>query len=140
MTERTDRALGEFIGSVWIFHGLYSKLCNGVPRHREIVARVVGDEFATPVTKLVGMAEVVVGLWAWSGRARKSCAATQTAALVSMNALEISRANDLLISARGMLVLNALLLAIAWRWASFEGQSLRRATRESRWCTALDSQ
>lgn len=111
---------GGFIGAVWVFHGLYSKLLNGFPRHREIVARVVGEELATPATKLVGAGEVLLGLWTWSGRARKACAATQTGALVSMNLLEISRAKDLLISGRGMLILNALLLAMTWRWASDE--------------------
>jgi hypothetical protein len=109
---------GAFIGAVWVFHGLYSKLLNGFPRHREIVARVVGEELATPVTKLVGVGEVFLGLWTWSGRARKGCAATQTAALVSMNALEVGRAKDLLISAPGMLILNGLLIAGAWCWAS----------------------
>lgn len=117
MTQRTIKLSGICIGAVWVFHGLYSKLLNGVPRHREIVVRVVGEEFATPLTKLVGVGEVFLGFWTWSGRARKTCAATQTVALVSMNSLEISRANDLLISARGMLLLNAILIATAWAWA-----------------------
>ncbi len=114
MTERAIRLSGAVIGGVWVFHGLYSKLLSGIPRHREIVARVVGDELATPVTKLVGIGEVFLGLWTWSGRARKACAATQTAALASMNALEVRRAKDLLISPRGMLLLNVLLIATTW--------------------------
>ncbi|HSH38475.1 MAG TPA: DoxX-like family protein [Chthoniobacterales bacterium] len=128
MTQRTTRVSGAFIGAVWVFHGLYSKLLNGFPRHREIVARVVGEELATPVTKLVGAGEVLLGLWTWSGRARKPCAAAQSAALVSMNALEISRANDLLVSGRGMLILNALLLAMTWRWAAFDRSSAETTT------------
>ena len=123
MTQRTIKLAGTCIGAVWVFHGLYSKLLNGFPRHREIVARVVGEELATPVTKLVGAGEIMLGLWTWSGWARKACATTQTAALVSMNTLEISRANDLLISARGMLLLNALLIATTWVWASSDPNS-----------------
>ena len=123
MSQRTIRLSGIVVGGVWVFHGLYSKLLNGLPRHREIVARVVGEESATPVTKLVGLGEVLLGLWTWSGRARKACATTQTAALVSMNTLEISRADDLLISARGMLLLNALLIATAWVWASSDPET-----------------
>lgn len=118
MTQRTTRVAGAAIGSVWVFHGLYSKLLNGVPRHRKIVARVVGEELATPVTKLVRVGDVFLGLWTWSGCARRACATTQTAALVSMNTLEIRRANDLLVSAPGRLILNALLLSRTWRWAS----------------------
>lgn len=118
MTQRIIKLLGAAIGTVWVFHGLYSKLLNRIPRHREIVARVVGEKFATPLTKTVGLGEVFLGLWTWSGRARKACAATQTAALASMNVLEVSRAKDLLISARGMLLLNAVLIATTWLWAS----------------------
>lgn len=118
MHQRTIRLAGAFIAGVWVFHGLYSKLLNGVPRHREIVARVVGEELATPVTTMIGAGEIMLGLWMWSGRKRRACAAAQTAALVSMNTLEIARADDLLISARGMLLLNALLIATAWVWAS----------------------
>ena len=108
---------GIFVGAVWVFHGFYSKLLGAIPRHREIVARVVGEKLATPVTKLVGAGEVLLGLWTWSGRARKACATTQTAALATMNALEVARAKDLLISASGMLILNGLLLAVTWHWA-----------------------
>ncbi len=132
MTPRTIRISGTCIGAVWVFHGLYSKLLNGFPRHREIVARVVGEELATPVTKLIGAGEVLVGLWTWSGRARKVCAATQTAALVSMNTLEISRAKDLLISAPGMLILNGLLIAMTWRWASGDPTRLSKSRLRSR--------
>jgi hypothetical protein len=38
----------------------------------------------------------------------------QTAAIVAMNSLEIARAPDLLISAPGMLLLNAAFLGIGW--------------------------
>jgi hypothetical protein len=130
MPQRKIRLSGTLIGTVWVFHGLYSKLLNGVPRHREIVARVVGEELATPVTKMVGAGEVLLGVWTWSGRARKACATTQTAALVSMNSLEIFRAKDLLISAPGMLILNGALIALAWRWASPKSGSRRRGVAE----------
>jgi len=118
MNAGTRRTIGLTIGAVWVFHGLYSKLLNRIPRHREIVARVVGDEWATPVTNFVGVGEVALGLWTWSGRARKTCAATQTLALASMNALEIWRAKNLLISPSGMLFLNFVLLGMSWNWAS----------------------
>ncbi len=109
--------LGVGIGSVWVFHGLYSKLLHGVPRHQLIVGRVLGEGWAAPVTLTVGIGEVLLGLWIFSGRARRSCALLQTAALVSMNALEIALARDLLISAPGMVLLNAMLLLLVWSWA-----------------------
>ena len=107
-------ALRILIGSVWVFHGLYSKLLDGIPRHRLIVARVLGDEVAAAATVVVGVLEILLGIWAFSHRLPRACAAVQTAAIVAMNSLEIARAPDLLISAPGMLLLNAAFLAIGW--------------------------
>lgn len=99
---------GLAIGSVWVFHGLYSKLLRGIPRHERIVARVLGERWAKPATKLVGAGEVLLGLWVFAGWQPLPCAAIQTVALVAMNTLEIIRARDLLISPAGMVALNAV--------------------------------
>jgi hypothetical protein len=107
------------IGSVWVFHGFYSKLLNGIPRHRLIVGKVLGDQVAGPATKTIGCLEVLVGVWAFSGFVRVDCAVVQTLAIVSMNALEITFARSLLISPSGMVVLNLAFLAAIWRWATF---------------------
>jgi 1,6-anhydro-N-acetylmuramate kinase len=108
---------GSLVASVWIFHGLYSKLLHGIPRHREIVARVLGPAFATPVTIAVGLAEILLGAWVLTGHARIACATIQTLALIAMNTLEIWRARDLLIHPTGMVALNLAFLALAWWWA-----------------------
>jgi hypothetical protein len=105
------------IAAVWIFHGLYSKLLRAIPRQEAIVAKVLGPRVAPLATTLIGMGEVVLGVWVLSGWAKVPCAGVQTAALVSMNALEILLAKDLLISATGMLLLNAGLLALVWNLA-----------------------
>jgi uncharacterized membrane protein YphA (DoxX/SURF4 family) len=113
-TRRFHFALRILIGSVWVFHGLYSKVLDGIPRHRMIVARVLGDEVAAVATVAIGVLEILLGIWAFSHRQPRACAAVQTAAIVAMNSLEIARAPDLLISAPGMLLLNAAFLAIGW--------------------------
>ena len=107
-------ALRILIGSVWVFHGLYSKLLDGIPRHREIVARVLGEDLAGPATVAIGVSEILLGCWAFSHRMPRTCAMAQTMAIVTMNALEISRAPDLLISAPGMVVLNLCFLTLGW--------------------------
>ncbi len=111
---RLHLALRLLIGSVWVFHGLYSKLLDGIPRHRLIVARVLGDDVATVATRAVGVGEILLGLWAFSHRRPRACAAVQTLAIATMNTLEISRAPDLLISAPGMVALNLGFLALGW--------------------------
>ncbi len=105
------------IGSVWVFHGLYSKILNGIPRHQLIVGRVLGNRLARPATKAIGCLEVLLGVWVFTGTARVECAAVQTLALIGMNTVEILLAGDLLISALGMVVLNLGFLAVIWHWA-----------------------
>ena len=105
------------IGCVWVFHGLYSKILNGIPRHRLIVERVLGPTYAAAATKGIGLLEVLLGIWAFTGWQRTGCAAVQTLALVAMNTLEILRARALLISAPGMVLLNLAFLSLVWHWA-----------------------
>jgi uncharacterized membrane protein YphA (DoxX/SURF4 family) len=114
------------IAGVWIFHGLWSKILGGIPRHEMIVAKILGAEFARPLTVLIGCGEILLGLWVLSGRRPLACAAFQTLILVSMNALEIRLANELLISAPGMVALNLLLLATVW-WLAVDKGSSRKA-------------
>ncbi len=108
---------GIAIGFVWVFHGLYSKILDGIPRHRLIVGRVLGNGIAGVATKLIGLFEVLLGLWVFSGWERTGCAVLQTLAILGMNALEIFFAGDLLISAIGMVVLNFGFLSLIWFWA-----------------------
>lgn len=102
------------IAAVWIFHGLYSKILDGIPRHRMIVGQILGEDYARPLAFLIGVGEILLGLWVLSGRRTFACAMLQTLALVTMNTLEILFARDLLISAPGMVALNLLLLGSAW--------------------------
>ena len=105
------------IGSVWVFHGLYSKILNGIPRHRLIVGKILGVANPGLATRAIGLLEVLLGAWAFTGWQPVKCAAVQTAAIVSMNALEIFLAGELLISAIGMVLLNLGFLYLVWCWA-----------------------
>lgn len=118
LSHQIRRLLGVGIASVWLFHGLYSKIFHGIPRHRQIVARALGEGLAGPVTIAVGSLEVILGIWILSGRRRPACALVQTLAILGMNTLEILLAKDLLISAFGMVALNLMFLAIVWLWAT----------------------
>ena len=105
------------IGSVWVFHGLYSKLLNRIPRHRLIVGKILGATRAVWATRAIGVLEVLLGIWAYTGWKPIECAVVQTAAIVAMNLLEILIARELLISALGMVILNIGFLALVWHWA-----------------------
>ena len=56
------------IALVWIVFGLVFKGLGAVPRHRQIVARVVGEPRARAVTSLVAAGELSLGLWMLYGR------------------------------------------------------------------------
>lgn len=105
------------LAAIWFGFGFYAKLLDGVPRHRAIVARVVGEGWAGPVAMAVGVGEVALAAWLLSGRWPKLCAAAQTLALVSMNTLELLFARELLLSAWGMVAANVVLLSAAWALA-----------------------
>jgi hypothetical protein len=107
------------IALVWVFHGLYSKILNGIPRHRLIVGRILGTERAEIATKTIGLMELLLGGWVITGWHPAWCASVQTAALIAMNSLEILLARELLISAIGMIALNLGFLSLVWWWATF---------------------
>ena len=64
------------IGSVWVFHGVYSKILNGIPRHRLIVGKILGKERAHIATLIIGALEFLLGVWAWTGWQPWWCAQT----------------------------------------------------------------
>lgn len=106
-----------FIASVWIFHGLFSKILDGIPRHREIAGKILGEGVADFATPTIGLLEILLGCWVLSGIYRRTCASVMTLALISMNTLEIIIARELLISAAGMVVLNLCFIGMIWFWA-----------------------
>jgi hypothetical protein len=102
------------IALTWLVFGGVFKALGALPRHRRIVARVVGDERAGAVLRWVAAGEISIGLWMLYGRDLVPCVALQSAAIVVMNTLELRHARDLLLSPRLMLGANAGLLTAGW--------------------------
>lgn len=86
-----------FIAFVWIANGLFCKVLNLVPRHQEIVARILGDDYARPLTFLIGISEVIMAIWILSGYKSKWNAWTQIGVVGLMNTLEFILVPDLLL-------------------------------------------
>jgi uncharacterized membrane protein YphA (DoxX/SURF4 family) len=105
--------------SVWVVFGMIFKVSGAVPRHREIVAQILGPEVAPLITVLIGLAETALGLWFLSGFLPRICALFQTVAIVVMNALEVSYARSLLLAPLPMIILNFVLLALVWHAALY---------------------
>lgn len=93
----TPNLLHWFIAFVWMANGLICKVLNLVPRHQQIVARILGDEYARPFTVLIGIAEVAMALWILTGAWKRLNVLLQIFTIAVMNTLEFFLVPDLLL-------------------------------------------
>jgi uncharacterized membrane protein YphA (DoxX/SURF4 family) len=94
---KTDKILIYCIAAVWFTNGLFCKVLNLVPRHEQIVARILGEDYSRPLTILIGLSEIVMAIWILSGYKTKLNAVVQIAVVATMNILEFILASDLLL-------------------------------------------
>jgi hypothetical protein len=101
--------------AVWLVNGVWCKILDGVPRHREIVAHILVEEHSLFLTRMIGTGEVIMAAWILSGiRWKWSCAA-QIAAVATMNIIEFVVVPDLLLFGRfNSLVALAYISLVAW--------------------------
>lgn len=85
------------IAAVWIINGLFCKVLNLVNRHEQIVGRILGEEFARPLTFMIGMSEIGMAIWILSGIKPRLNAITQITIVAAMNILEFVLVPDLLL-------------------------------------------
>jgi hypothetical protein len=90
-------ALRILIAAVWLVMGLGAKVLGLAPRHREIVARILGEDHAGTLTLLIGLGEVFLAGWILSGRYPRLCVAAQVGLVAMMNVIEFTIARDLLL-------------------------------------------
>jgi hypothetical protein len=128
------------VAAIWLVHGVYNKLLGGSERHLQIVQAVPGLDGATGVAMLtlVGVVEVALAGWIISRRAPRTCAATQTVLLLSMNVAELTFARHLLLWPAGLIPLNLAFLALAWTAAGWRGPA-RLLARLKRHPMAIDA-
>ena len=93
----TTRILNYFLATVWFVNGLLCKVLNLVPRHQEIVGRILGSEYVSILTKLIGLSEIVMAIWIVSRIKSKLNATTQIIIIATMNTLEFLLVPDLLL-------------------------------------------
>ena len=85
------------IGLVWVANGLFCKVLNLVPRHTEIVARILGDEHARLLTILIGCSEILMAVWVFSRIKSRWNAIAQIGIVATMNTIEFILAPDQLL-------------------------------------------
>jgi uncharacterized membrane protein YphA (DoxX/SURF4 family) len=85
------------IATVWIANGLFCKVLNLIPRHEEIVGRILGIDYARPLTILIGLSEIGMAIWVLSGIKTRLNVLSQIMIVATMNTLEFILVPDLLL-------------------------------------------
>ena len=98
MQKKTIQLIFKYlIAFVWIANGLFCKVLNLVPRHEQIVARILGNEYSRPLTILIGIFEIAMAIWFLSGIKSRLNTYAQIGIVATMNILEFFLVPDLLL-------------------------------------------
>lgn len=103
-----------FICLVWFVNGFFCKVLNLVPRHQEIVSRILGEEHAGLFTRMIGVAEMMMAVWILTSIQRRFCALFQMVVVAIMNVLEFIFVPDLLLFGRMNSVLATLFMVLIY--------------------------
>ena len=106
--------LTAFICLVWFVNGLFCKILNLVPRHQEIIGRILGEEYCWLFIKAIGIAEMLVVVWIVSKIRSRFCAIFQIAIVGTMNLIEFILVPDLLLFGRMNIVLASIFIVIIY--------------------------
>lgn len=126
MREHTaHRALSYCIAAVWLVNGLFCKVLNLVPRHQQIVAKILGAEHSRTLVILIGLAEVTMAAWILSGYKSRLNTIAQLLVVASMNSLEFILAPELLLWGRLNALFAFFFLVIAYTNEFYLNKKLR---------------
>ncbi|MEP0214264.1 MAG: DoxX-like family protein [Cellulophaga sp.] len=100
------------IGLIWLANGLLCKVLNLVPRHMQIVSRILGEDFAKPLTISIGVLEIFMAGWIVSGYKSRVNAILQMLIIGLMNIIEFTLVPDLLLWGKYNIVFAFLLICV----------------------------
>ena len=86
-----------FIAAVWFINGFFCKVLHLVPRHEQIVARILGNDYSRPLTLLIGISEIIMAVWIISQYKTRLNSILQILVVATMNTLEFILVPDLLL-------------------------------------------
>ncbi|TCC94482.1 hypothetical protein EZ428_06850 [Pedobacter frigiditerrae] len=97
---------------VWLVNGLFCKILNFVPRHQEIVVRILGNKIAPSLTLIIGLLEVGMFVWILTRIKARICSTLQILIIGTMNVLEFFLAPDLLLFGKLNIVFAAIFMVM----------------------------
>jgi len=102
------------ISIVWLANGLFAKVLGFVPRHQEIVARILGSDTSFTAIKIIGVLEICMFIWVISRKYTKLCAVIQIVTVITMNIIEFFLTPDLLLFGRFNIVIALIFVFIIY--------------------------
>lgn len=118
--EVMHKLLNYFIAIVWFVNGFFCKVLNLVPRHEEIVARILGATHSKVWTITIGIAEILMAIWILSGIRKRLNAISQILVIATMNVLEFIMVPDLLLWGRANIVFALVFILLIYWSALFQ--------------------
>ena len=115
MSQKIPKILTILIALVWLMNGLFCKVLGLTPRHEAIVARILGSDYAHPLTILIGLSEVIMAVWVLSKFKPKLNTLAQIILVVTMNILETILVPDLLLWGHWNLLWAVTFCFIVWK-------------------------
>lgn len=103
-----------FISAIWLINGLFCKILNFEPRHQQIVSRILGGEYASELTLLIGLSELVMVFWVLSRFKSRFNAIFQITIVLVMNVIEFFFASDILLWGKFNIVYACLFIALVY--------------------------
>ena len=102
------------IALVWLINGVYCKILDQVPRHRQIVGEILGETYTRELTVLIGISEVIMAVWVISGWQVKLNARLQILVVGLMNVLEFILVRDLLLWGEYNIIFASLFIFVVY--------------------------
>lgn len=102
------------IAAVWLVNGLFCKVLNFVPRHEQIVARILGNDHSRLLTLLIGLSEIVMTIWVLTKFKSKLNAIAQMTIVATMNIIEFIVVPDLLLWGRLNIIFAFMFIAFIY--------------------------
>ncbi|MEO8516933.1 MAG: DoxX-like family protein [Flavobacterium sp.] len=106
--------LNYFIALVWIINGLFCKVINLVPRHQEIVSKILGNDYSFILIKIIGFLEIGMAIWVLSKFKPRFCTILQIIIVASMNILEFILVPELLLFGKINIIIATLFISILY--------------------------
>ena len=114
MKSTLAKTIDYLVAMIWLANGLFCKVLHMVPRHEQIVARILGNDYSRLFTTIIGISEMLMAVWIVSGIKPRLNVIMQIVVIATMNTIEFFLTPDLLLWGRVNAIFALLLIAIIY--------------------------